>query len=97
LKAQDDCAELQSANTVGVADTADVMTRTQTLALGPDLLVWAGEYAEDLNQAHYLVHQVIIRLLAQDRTVDDLPAIEEALLVLRAVDSAKTPIAPLAA
>jgi len=38
-------------------------------ALGPELLPWAREYTNDLNEAHFLVHQVVSQLAVRFDTV----------------------------
>ncbi len=54
------------------------MTPHQVVGLGPELLPWAREYTNDLNEAHFLVHQVVSTLTAralaegQQVAVDDV-------------------------
>jgi hypothetical protein len=48
------------------------MSPNQVVALGPELLPWAREYTNDLNEAHFLVHQVVTRL-ARDSGVESEP------------------------
>lgn len=43
------------------------MSPTQIVALGPELLPLAREYTNDLNEAHFLVHQVVTRLVKDTR------------------------------
>lgn len=42
--------------------SADRKLPNQFLALGPELVPWAREYTNDLNEAHFLVHQVLAQL-----------------------------------
>lgn len=48
------------------------MSPNQVIALGPELLPWAREYTNDLNEAHFLVHQVVVRLAGRI-SADDEP------------------------
>lgn len=41
------------------------MSPNQVIALGPELLPWARAYTNDLNEAHFLVLQVVSRLAGQ--------------------------------
>ena len=45
------------------------MSPNQVIGLGPELLPWAREYTNDLNEAHFLVHQVVVRLGGEDDAV----------------------------
>jgi hypothetical protein len=48
------------------------MSPKQVIALGPELLPWARAYTNDLSEAHFLVHQVVVRLV-QRAAEDDGP------------------------
>lgn len=56
------------------------MSPNQVIALDPELLPWARAYTNDLNEAHFLVHEVVSQLAAR-AGIDDGPV---------AVDSAQT-------
>ncbi|MEQ1809717.1 MAG: hypothetical protein ABL889_07320 [Terricaulis sp.] len=47
------------------------MSPKQVIGLGPELLPWAREYTNDLNEAHFLVHQVVVRLGGRTGADDD--------------------------
>jgi hypothetical protein len=57
------------------------MSPNQVSALGPQLLPWAREYTNDLNEAHFLVHQVVLRLAVRVDTV----RVDEARTLMTAV------------
>jgi hypothetical protein len=60
------------------------MSPKQLVALGPELLPWARAYTDDLNEAHFLVHQVVSRLAT--RSVDDeMVAVEDASSLMSVV------------
>ncbi len=44
------------------------MSPHQIASLGPELLPWAHEHTKDLNEAHYLVHQVVAGLTREIRS-----------------------------
>lgn len=43
------------------------MSPCQVVALGPGLLPFAREYTDDLNEAQFLVHRVVLRLVNATR------------------------------
>jgi hypothetical protein len=61
------------------------MKPAHILALGPELRLWAREFTHDLNEAYYLAHEVVRRLLddaeMRERPVD----LERARTLLRQV------------
>jgi len=57
------------------------MSPKQVSALGPELLPWAREYTNDLNEAHFLVHQVVSQLAVRT----DAARIQEARALMMAV------------
>ena len=57
------------------------MSPKQLSTLGPELLPWAREYTNDLNEAHFLVHQVVLKLAARA----DAASVNEARALMTAV------------
>jgi hypothetical protein len=55
----------------------------QIAALGPNLLPWASEHTQDLNEAHYLVHEVVAGLTREMRS--DPVALDEARTMMATV------------
>ncbi len=61
------------------------MSPNQVVALGPELLPWAREYTNDLNEAHFLVHQVVSRLARRTVIEDEPVAVDDARSLMSAV------------
>jgi hypothetical protein len=61
------------------------MSPNQVSALGPELLPWAREYTNDLNEAHFLVHQVVSRLTRRAVIEDEPVAVDDARALMSAV------------
>lgn len=57
------------------------MSPEQVSTLGPELLPWAREYTNHLNEAHFLVHQVVSQLALRD----DAVRVREARALMTAV------------
>lgn len=61
------------------------MSPNQVIALGPELLPWAREHTNDLNEAHFLVHQVVSRLAGHIGVDDEQVAVDRAQLLMSEV------------
>jgi hypothetical protein len=61
------------------------MSPNQLIALGPGLLPWAREYTNDLNEAHFLVHQTVSRLAGRVGVNDGPIALHRAKSVMSEV------------
>jgi len=61
------------------------MSPTQVCSLGPELLPWARQYTDDLNEAHFLVHQVIARLVRHSTLDDERIAMDDVSGAMSAV------------
>ena len=57
------------------------MSPKQLSTLGPELLPWAREYTNDLNEAHFLVHRVVSQLALRG----DTARVHEARALMTAV------------
>lgn len=57
------------------------MSPKQVSSLGPELLPWAREYTDDLNEAHFLVHQVVSQLAVRA----DIARVDEAHALMMVV------------
>lgn len=63
------------------------MSPNQIIALGPELLPWAREHTNDLNEAHFLVHQVVTRLVRDIEADNERVGIHEARTLMATVAS----------
>jgi len=61
------------------------MSPKQFFTLGPELLPWARQYTNDLNEAHFLVHQVVSSLAGRSGFDDEPVAIDDARRIMSAV------------
>lgn len=61
------------------------MSPNQVIALGPELLPWAREYTNDLNEAHFLVHQVVTRLARHIGVGDEPVGVDRAQILMSEV------------
>ncbi len=59
------------------------MALNRMASLGPELLPWAREFTNDLNEAHFLVHQVASRLAR--RAVNEPVSVDDAHALMAAV------------
>jgi hypothetical protein len=62
----------------------DHMSPTQVAALGPELLPWAREYTNDLNEAHFLVHQVVNQIASDAGAENALISVDDVKALMTA-------------